>query len=206
MKDHSQYGEKAIIDRYFEQRKGFFLDIGAADGITNSNTYHLAQRGWSGVLVEPCQHFLTTLREIYAGSSRVKIFDGALSDFDGKTSFYVYETGEDSQISTIDLRQKESIESSGWFKGKFTESYDVNVLTPTSLCSQMCIPQKIEFVDIDAEGSDMKILNSWPWEQYDVELFCVEHSMGKEALINFMLTKGYRMTFGTAGNHFFVKC
>lgn len=205
MKDHTQYGEKSIIDNYFKKRVGFFLDVGAADGITNSNTYHLAQEGWSGVLIEPCRHFLTILKHLYSDSTKIKIFEGALSDFNGKSSFYVYESGEDSQISTIDLNQKKSIESGGWFKGKFTESYDVDVMTPADMFNKTGMPQKIEFVDIDAEGSDMKILKSWPWDKYDVELFCIEHSMGKNELIGFMLTKGYKEFFSTAGNCFFVK-
>lgn len=205
MKDNTQYGEKAILDRYFGKRVGFFLDIGAADGVANSNTRHLAQSGWSGVLIEPCRHFLAPLKQLYFGRSEIKIFEGAISNFDGRTSFYVYESGDDSQISTIELKQKESIESDGWFKGKFSESYEVDVLTPTSLCHQMGIPQLIDFVDIDAEGSDMKILNAWPWDSHDVELFCIEWSMGKETLINFMRTKGYQMIFSTAGNLFFVK-
>lgn len=205
MKDYSQYGEKAILDAYFGQRIGFFLDVGAADGIANSNTHHLAQQGWSGVLVEPCRHFLAPLKQLYSDKPGIAIFEGAISDFDGKTSFYVYETGGDSQISTIDVRQKESIENSGWFKGKFSESYEVEVLAPASLCEQLKVPQKIEFVDIDAEGSDMNILNSWPWDKYDVELFCIEHAMGKEVLVNFMLTKGYQMNSSTDGNLFFVR-
>ena len=41
MKDHTQYGEKAILDEHFGQRVGFFLDIGAADGIANSNNTSL---------------------------------------------------------------------------------------------------------------------------------------------------------------------
>lgn len=205
MKDHTQYGEKIILDNYFGHRLGFFLDVGAADGITHSNTYHLAQQGWQGILVEPCRHFVSKLKEIYSDSTNVKIFDGALSDFNGITKFYVYEAGNDSQISTIQLPQKKSIEVNSWFSGKFTDEYDVNVLTPSNFCNIMQVPKRIEFVDIDAEGSDMKILNSWPWNQCEVELFCIEHSMGKDVIINFMDEKGYKPLAITGGNHLFIK-
>lgn len=205
MKDHTQYGEKLIIDSYFQQRTGFFLDIGAADGVTNSNTYHLSQYGWNGILIEPCHHFLDSIKKIYEGQTNIQVFEGAISDFDGETTFYVYETAEDSQISTINLYQKQTIESSGWFKGKFTDEYIVKVLTPQSLFSLMNVPNKIEFVDIDAEGSDMNILRSWPWDRYSVELFCIEHSMGKDVLIEFMKSKNYSIAFSTAGNLFFTK-
>ena len=38
---YSQNNEQDIILQYFGNRKGFFLDIGANDGITLSNTYAL---------------------------------------------------------------------------------------------------------------------------------------------------------------------
>jgi hypothetical protein len=39
---------------YFKGKKdGFFIDIGAYDGITISNTYALEKIGWKGICVEP---------------------------------------------------------------------------------------------------------------------------------------------------------
>ena len=32
---------------------GYYFDIGAHDGRTSSNTFHLESRGWGGILVEP---------------------------------------------------------------------------------------------------------------------------------------------------------
>ena len=55
MKDYSQHGEQAIILDYFEKQgiqQGRFLDIGANDGITFSNSYALVIRDWKGVAVE----------------------------------------------------------------------------------------------------------------------------------------------------------
>lgn len=105
MKDYTQYGEKIFIDEFFKDRIGFFVDIGAADGVTHSNTLHLIESGWKGILIEPCRHFLRNLHDIHANNDNIKIFEGAVSDFDGKTEFYVYETEGDSQISTISLGQ-----------------------------------------------------------------------------------------------------
>lgn len=38
-----------------DRRDGSFVEVGAYDGITYSNTYHLAVGGWSGVYVEPVE-------------------------------------------------------------------------------------------------------------------------------------------------------
>lgn len=51
----SQYGEDGIRDAIFErigERSRWCVDIGADDGLTNSNTRELVLRGWSAVLIE----------------------------------------------------------------------------------------------------------------------------------------------------------
>ena len=52
---YSQNNEQDIIMQYFIGNRGTFLDIGANDGVTLSNTYALQQAGWGGVLVEPSE-------------------------------------------------------------------------------------------------------------------------------------------------------
>lgn len=69
----------------------------------------------------------------------------------------------------------------------------------------MNAPTVIQFVDIDSEGLDMAILENWPWDVYDVELFCIEFSVGKDRLINFMSSKGYIEKYITGGNLLFAK-
>lgn len=203
--DYSQYGEDELISNYFNGRTGFFIDIGAADGIENSNTRKLTELGWSGLLVEPCRHFFKPLNALYEKDSNIKLYNGAISDFNGKTLFYVYETGNDSQGSTISIAQKEGIEKSSWFTGKFTQSYEVDVKTPISLMKDYEVPHNIQFVDIDAEGSDMQILKAWPWNEFNVELFCIEFSMGKDVLETFMASKGYVNNMTSGGNMFFIR-
>ena len=98
----SQYGECAILHTLFLNRPpGYFIDIGAADGIRYSNTLNLINRDWSGILVEPCHHFLETLLENYADHKKVNIYSGAVSDYNGSSKFHVWKEGGDSQISTI---------------------------------------------------------------------------------------------------------
>ena len=203
----SQYDECAMLAVHFLERpSGYFVDIGAADGILYSNTLNFINNNWSGILVEPCRHFITTLNENYTNHPRINIFDGAVSNFDGITEFYVWEEGKDSQISTIVYEQYESIKNSDWWiDGEFTDKYNVNVITPSSLLKKFNAPKYIEFVDIDAEASEMNILNHWPWDEYEVELFCIEFSMGKDILNNFMKKKGYFLWLQTAGNHFYSR-
>ena len=45
-------GLDAIYDQYFGDKIGSFVEVGAFDGMTYSNTWHLANRGWYGVYIE----------------------------------------------------------------------------------------------------------------------------------------------------------
>jgi FkbM family methyltransferase len=48
------YGIDAQLERILPRTGGTFLEAGAHDGYTQSNTYYLERfRGWSGILVEP---------------------------------------------------------------------------------------------------------------------------------------------------------
>src|SRR5258705_7614869 len=54
----SQQGEDALLDRFFQQQPtGFFVDVGAFDGLHLSNTYIFEQRGWRGLCIEPTPMF-----------------------------------------------------------------------------------------------------------------------------------------------------
>src|SRR5688572_349204 len=53
---YSQDGQDKYLDEKVFKRKtnGFFIEIGANDGITFSNAYFLEKnRGWKGICVEP---------------------------------------------------------------------------------------------------------------------------------------------------------
>lgn len=51
---YAQNGEDIILARFFSDvPHGFFVEAGAYDGVTYSNTYLLEKRGWDGMCIEP---------------------------------------------------------------------------------------------------------------------------------------------------------
>ena len=47
----SQYNEDEIITEFFGNYAGTFLDVGAYDGISDSNTHALSLKNWRGVYI-----------------------------------------------------------------------------------------------------------------------------------------------------------
>jgi FkbM family methyltransferase len=51
---YSQFGEdKWIVENLRVPPFGVFVDVGAMDGITSSNTLHFEEQGWHGLCIEP---------------------------------------------------------------------------------------------------------------------------------------------------------
>ena len=65
MEYKSQHKQDEFVVNYFKGKKnGVFVDIGAHDGITLSNTYVLEKElGWTGICVEPMDHEYKKLTE-----------------------------------------------------------------------------------------------------------------------------------------------
>src|SRR5664280_1701555 len=61
----SQYRQDEFVDKFFNKKNaGFFIDIGAHDGVTFSNTFFLEkERGWSGICIEPIPDVFDKLKQ-----------------------------------------------------------------------------------------------------------------------------------------------
>jgi len=176
---YSQNNEQDIILQYFGSRKGFFLDIGANDGQTLSNTYALQLQGWSGVLVEPSEEAFNRIKVRYG----LKKFNVAIGTEDGHCTFHEMgnhlNAGDVSLLSTIkktELKRWPGVE----FKERMTEVWTYKTLLKHS-------PFKFfDFISIDAEGVDYEIL-----EQIDLkytDMVCIEHNSNPDL---FQLIKEY---------------
>ena len=87
-----QYNERSILQRFFNSKhNGFVLEVGAADGISNSHTEFLIREwGWSAVLIEPHPSFADALAERYQENEKVRLSRlGVLAEA-GVNRFYLH--------------------------------------------------------------------------------------------------------------------
>jgi len=173
----SQNNEQEVILDYFKnQPEGCFLDIGANDGQTLSNSRALALSGWSGVCVEPAPDPFQKLETLYDGS-KVLVFECAIGKENGKMPFHIsgshLHKGDSGLLSTLEPDEMKRWQGTE----QFVES-EVDVLTWPSFYAG-CSVKTFDFISIDAEGLDFFILKEMNLKEMATKLVCVEWNSNK---------------------------
>jgi FkbM family methyltransferase len=185
MKDYSQSNEQAIILKYFGDYRGTFLDAGANDGATLSNTRALAELGWQGVLIEPSPTAFAKLSAIYQSYIPVHdstdldlapfgtLVNAAITLQDGPIDFYDSGThlnkGDTSLLSTTRPEEMARWKKSGETFTKTT----VRGITFKTLVKETGLT-RADFVSIDVEGADLDVLRQIDLTAFGTRMVCVE--------------------------------
>jgi FkbM family methyltransferase len=160
----SQYGEDILLWNFFEhKREGFFVEVGAYNGVGFSNTYFFEAVGWTGLLIEPAPEFYQACCSSRPHSQVINAAVGR-SDQGKRIKFSVAEgsrgvgtlsfCGENSQ-------QVERIHR----EGGVLHTVDVPLLSLSELLENH--QGEIDFITIDVEGAEMDVLQG-----LDLERFC----------------------------------
>lgn len=162
---YSQVAQDLIAGFLNQGENGYFVEFGAADGVTGSNTYLLEKQGWNGILADPNRSYSTHLKS--ARSSHVDLV--CISDKSGEELEFI-ENGLLSKVGKIENRNK----TLGLIRRNRT--YKVPTLTLEALLDKWQAPHNIEFISIDTEGTEVQILEKFDFNKYNVQSFVVEHN------------------------------
>lgn len=187
----SQFGEDQwIVNNLKLPKKGFFIDVGAADGITFSNSYYFEKHGWEGICFEPNpeNYFL-------ANKFRKNVQEIAISKNNGKAYFEIDPFSPD--LSS--LANKKDSNNSNFIVVK-TQSLD-QVISKNKI-------NKIDLLSIDVEGSELDVLDSFnilkkPPQIIIVEFLTKGNKLQKNALINYFKKLPYSLVHQTKSNFIF---
>ncbi len=175
----SQYGEHVKILEHFggcvpsNGPLPRFLDIGAYDGVTFSNTRYLAELGWSGVLLEPSPMAFPHLMAYYKDNPKMQLVNAGLSTTGGLKKFYANGVGTAGDaLSSFNLAHRE----------KFSMHPFEPIWIPAITWDDLgrALPGPYDFINIDVEGMNLEILSELckliPYTQLSIkpEMVCVE--------------------------------
>jgi len=156
---------------------GYFVEVGACDGIGGSSCYQLEKKGWKGVCVEPnTKPFKSLIKNRKAICKNY-----CLSDKNEETIFL-----ECAGLSTtIDS----FLEKRSHFQ-KLMKDGEVSIkkaVTLEELLEEVNAPKTIEFLAMDIEGNEFRVLKNFPFDKYKILAISLE---GFECA-NFLKKKGY---------------
>lgn len=162
---YSQREEEKYILDYFGDFKGTFLDVGAYNPETFSNTRALFDRGWSGICIEPSKSCYLSLKDFYKGTD-VEVYNCAITQGTGVIEFW--DSNGDALSSTdIDHVKKWEKNYGSNFTKITVQSYALDDFL------KMTNKKKFDFVSIDVENDllGIEILKQLP---DNVSMVCLE--------------------------------
>ena len=174
-----------------DKRDGYFVEFGATNGITMSNSHILnLEYGWTGILAEPNPDYHERLaRERSCNISHKCVFSES-----GKImKFLCAEKGLMSRLSAINPHDHN--ETGG--KRIIKEEIDVETITLDDLLDEYDAPNEIDYISVDTEGSEFEILNAFDFDKRRIKMFTIEHNFTplREQIFQLMSSKGYVRRF-----------
>jgi FkbM family methyltransferase len=203
----SQFGEDASVASFLRlggRACRSYIDIGANDPVSHSNTYLFYRDGGSGVLVEANPAIARRIRRKRPRDTVVNVavvpqgagfLDLHVMDMDG--------------LSTVSSTWRDTIANEALATP--VKVLQVRTLGINDLLLQHAQPKFIDFASLDIEGLDFDVLSAWDFDRWRPFLFCAEtaevgaNGYAKDKRIDvLMMTRGYAPLFSTFANTIFL--
>ena len=151
------------VDKYITKGKhsGYFIEVGAGDGETNSACYFFERyREWRGLTVEPARVHHDKIRSCRASlvSAAVSNITSSITNGSGRGAIF-YESANPGS-SGLKGTLENNKEGGEWTRADF-KSYKVDTITLYDMCCQQTAPELIDYCAIDCEGGEYEILSTF---------------------------------------------
>ena len=195
---NSQSGQDFWVIEYFQQKQnGFYMEIGAGNGLWISNTLVLEKHfGWTGILVEPTGNYTELVKNrpesicvnaVIASKHKevtlCEIFDRGQAEIsDDAKNNSLLSTVEDT-TDPVD----ESKLSSHW--GEFKKATKRSAVPLVEILREHNAPNVIDYFSLDVEGFEYEILKEFPFDEYSFTCLGIERP--KQELHELLTARGY---------------
>jgi len=189
-KSYSQFGEDIIVQNYFGDFVGTYVDVGCFHPIKYSNTALLHKKGWKGFNID-------------LNETSIKLFDvcrkddinlvACLSDKNEEVQVYI-----DSEFSALNSMHPVN-----------AERFNINHIKKKTIKTQIfsdLIKDNFDFLNIDCEGNDLQILKTIDLKRYTPKLINIEvSSKDKKGIYDYLNLNNYKILEIKSMSHIFKK-
>ncbi len=194
---YSMDKEDLVIQEYFKNRTyGFYVDVGCYHPLQRNNTMLLYLKGWRGINIDISDFSIKLFKFLRPEDLNLNL---AISNLEGEIDMFFQK--KLSQLSTIKEKHAK-IAFQGTIHNKKILSRRLNSILEESKYRG----KRINFLNIDVEGSDFEVLQSLDFNKYLPELICIEvieKELEKSDVFNFLYNKKYKKTWSGVFSHIF---
>ena len=194
---YSMDKEDLVIQEYFKNRTyGFYVDVGCYHPLQRNNTMLLYLKGWRGINIDISDFSIKLFKFLRPEDLNLNL---AISNLEGEIDMFFQK--KLSQLSTIKEKHAK-IAFQGTVHNKKILSRRLNSILEESKYRG----KRINFLNIDVEGSDFEVLQSLDFNKYSPELICIEvieKELEKSDVFNFLYNKKYKKTWSGVFSHIF---
>ena len=161
---YSFNGVDLIVDYLFKNKKnGFYLDVGAQHPISNNNTYLLFKKGWHGINIDLDKKNIDLFKIARPNDHNLNF---AISDKIEETELFYYHDA--SPINTLNK------DVSNFQNAKIKEIKKIKTNTLNNILGSLKINSQIDYMNLDVEGFEEKVLSSFDIKKYKPLVISVE--------------------------------
>lgn len=197
---HTYYGQyqqdKLINEAFFQDMQGgVFIDIGAHNGVTFNNTLFFEKDlGWTGLCIEPIPEVFQQL----SANRKCKCVQGCISNSAKHQLFFRAATPAINSemlsglVKTYDPIHYQRLVTEVAQTGGQLQVLTVNCFVLNDLLKHNNI-NHVNYLSIDTEGSEYKILKSIDYNQFLIDVISVDDAYYDSRLIPLMEEKGFKL-------------
>jgi len=195
----SQNGEDLLLWNFFERKRGgFYVDVGAYDGVGLSNSYFFEAIGWSGVLVEAAPELQ---RPAAMARPHSRVVHAAAGNGSGTIRFTLAEG--DAGVATLSSATPDLPRIAR--EGGRTRQVEVPVMTLDEILKDVREP--IDFISLDVEGSELAALQGLDLQRFAPRVLVIEDNSGgaDRGVAEHLAQRGYIERFRVEQNAFYTR-
>jgi FkbM family methyltransferase len=163
---YSQCAEDLIVKMFLQVgapiEQGFYVDVGCHHPRRGSNTFGFYKAGWCGILIDMEED---KVRVAQMARRRDVVVQSAISDRTEILS--IYSPSEFSTNATIDA-------DTAAHHSDYHRRNTVTTETLTEVLDRCDCPETFEFLNIDCEGNDFRVLKGLSLVKYEPKVICIE--------------------------------
>lgn len=199
-------GEDILVERILAKAdSGFYVDIGAYHPIRYSNTYKFYLKGWQGINVDAMPGSMALFKKKRPRDLNLEI---PVADVATVLTYHIFNEQALNTLSAEEAQKKDGLRGYKLLRKEELRTQRLDEILDQYLPEN----KKIDFMSIDVEGYDLKVLKSNNWQKYRPTLLLtenlesfndVEKALTSEMAL-FMRSINYKLLAKTCNTLFFL--